>query len=1042
MDIVPWIVSPVWEKESTLLHSGSSVLSLWRLAQGLRATIKKCNDDWLEDRTTTFGGDGHSAMSLDGVKFSEGSLLLQALNGFVMVVTAEGYVFYASPTIQDYLGFHQSDVVHQSVFELIHTDDRAMFRRQLHFALNPTEFSSDQDGEGMQSSSDITSNIVTYDPQHIPPENSSFLERSFCCRFRCLLDNSSGFLALNFRGRLKYLHGQNKMAEDGTMAHPHLALFVIAMPIQAPSILEIRTKTLIFQTKHKLDFQPMGIDTRGKVVLGYTEMELCTRGSGYQFIHAADMMHCADNHIRMIKTGESGFTVFRLLTKAGIWVWVQANARLVYKGGRPDFIIARQRALTNEEGEEHLRQRKMQLPFHFATGEGVLYETTPTLDMADISGGDKAFMMRKMLDQKLLDPKSLLGSILQQDKSVYIQPPDSQVTLDSAFMDSHALVNVPSSSWQQGAPKSNCRIKEEANVIAMIDTLEQIITNGSLQDMDMNTMELKEWENTLLRMNIDDSDISDEFNDILNNDILTYVEEALFNGNGLGQSMSNSEPVNPLGSVPPNGFPANPLSNQNAFVGVPESLPVEELQNPVLPVNQSFSHQSALLSDPQNQVITDNPQASYLGMGGQSLQVAGNGVRGLQQLPHVGLQVPMGLQGPTQIQPTLQQMQPGGMFTQSVGLTEPISKNVLGQSNQISLNATLSGPCAQLQNQVRHKPPDAQTMFNPAKLNSFGHLPQKQMQTAAQAMARQVHPNTMALPFQSQQQAGLTAQQITFQQQSSVNKSNHIVSGQENGWVPSIPNSNFADNLLEACTPNVLAQRDLVLEPEPGACLQGHFSLQTQNNQRLQPWQQQQQQLPTTLPNSHQHPANCYSQIPEFKRNPLVGILPQNSQHCSTGYGPQKTPNEMYPPQVVLVDNTVPSTNSCMFESSSSTPVNGMQFNRVALATSLSSRENENLTHSQSQPQASCYFQRNSTEPIMGSSAIQQEALGIAPLSCKMAPGFSPESLMAPQQYLNYNGPTQMPTCLLEENGSLSIPSLTDGTTLFSEDNQTNCSDF
>lgn len=47
----------------------------------------------------------------------------------------------------------------------------------------------------------------------------------------------------------------------------------------------------------------------------------------------------------VIKTGESGMTVFRLLTKNGGWVWVQANARLVYKGGRPDFIIARQRAL-------------------------------------------------------------------------------------------------------------------------------------------------------------------------------------------------------------------------------------------------------------------------------------------------------------------------------------------------------------------------------------------------------------------------------------------------------------------------------------------------------------------------------------------------------------------------------------------------------------------------------------------------------------------------------------------------------------------------
>ncbi|TRY69768.1 hypothetical protein DNTS_021676, partial [Danionella cerebrum] len=495
------------------------------------ATIKKPGGNgWRNDRSGTFGGNGQTAASLDGVSFSEGDLLLQALNGFVMVVTGEGYVFYASPTIQDYLGFHQSDVVHQSVFELIHTDDRAMFRRQLHFALNPID---DGDGsEALQSSSDITRDMVNYNPQHIPPENSSFLERSFCCRFRCLLDNSSGFLALNFHGRLKYLHGQNKLADDGTLVHPQLALFVIATPLQPPSILEIRSKTLLFQTKHKMDFTPIGVDTRGKVVLGYTEIELCMRGSGYQFIHAADMMYCADNHIRMIKTGESGLTVFRLLTKAGIWIWVQANARLVYKGGRPDFIIARQRALTNDEGEEHLRQRKLQLPFNCTTGEGVLYEVGPTLDMNEIQNQSKG---QKISKPQSLDPNCLLGSMLKQDPSIYNQnnDPNSQFTLDKAFGDSHALLNVPGNTWQPLTPNPGSGIKEEAVVKDMIETLQDIIEAGNmcsnLQDLDVDRIEWKDWENTLHKVNYNNL----ELDELFTNDIFSYVEDVLFKENSI-----------------------------------------------------------------------------------------------------------------------------------------------------------------------------------------------------------------------------------------------------------------------------------------------------------------------------------------------------------------------------------------------------------------------------------------------------------------------------------------------------------------------------
>ncbi|NP_001417877.1 aryl hydrocarbon receptor 1a [Danio rerio] len=445
----------------------------------------------------------------------EGEFLLQAINGFLLVVTSSGIVFYVSSNIEDYLGFHQSDVIHQSVYELIHTEDRHEFQRQLHWALNPG-FTPDS-RQLVQASPDASR--TCYSPEQLSLENSTCLERNFICRLRCLLDSTSGFLAVNFQGRLKFLYGQNESTGDGKRIPPQLALFALACPLQPPSILEIRTKNLMFKTKYKLDFTPIACDTNWNFVLGYTEAELCNSGSGYQFIHAADMMYCAEGHMRMMRTGKTGLTVFRLLTKQNRWVWVQSNGKLVYKNGQPDCIITSHRVITAEEGEENLRNRAMMLPFNFTTGDAVLCAMNcPTSsDPASSDGNTQPKTTRTV------NPDSLLVSLLKQPKSIYLSPADERSVLVQS-LGNKDLDGIYSINSQESVSVSrSCPFKQESVFSSERDDSCEILNFMGSLGISLEDLKFLQHEDLFINMDLDShNDMAD-----LSDDILSHVQQSL-----------------------------------------------------------------------------------------------------------------------------------------------------------------------------------------------------------------------------------------------------------------------------------------------------------------------------------------------------------------------------------------------------------------------------------------------------------------------------------------------------------------------------------
>jgi len=232
----------------------------------------------------------------------------------------------------------------------------------------------------------------------------------------------------------------------------------------------------------------------------------------------------------------------------------------------------------DEEGGEHLRKRSVHLPFTFATGEALLYQSAyplpgfpgPFQSKGKTSKSKKTSCSRGGRSQKdAVDPSSLLGAMMRQDKAAYVSHPAAAPnhSFSSSFVDhleDMSLLGTGGDAWSTGAAPVSSRgdslkgelvdLQQEDPLLATLDSLsiksDESCSNNelfsALEGLGLNAedLELLLLDEKMVMVNTE-RDRTQSLNDCLGSDVLSYVHATLVNKYEGGQQLCPMPGVSP-----------------------------------------------------------------------------------------------------------------------------------------------------------------------------------------------------------------------------------------------------------------------------------------------------------------------------------------------------------------------------------------------------------------------------------------------------------------------------------------------------------------
>ncbi|XP_028408278.1 uncharacterized protein LOC114530879 [Dendronephthya gigantea] len=141
-------------------------------------------------------------------------LLLEALDGFIMIITTDGQLFYVSESVKDFLGYSQATLIHQSLYKFLHIDDHKTVRENLVWVEDcDTTTGNLEDDQADDKFDDVFA--------------SAKREKNFACRIKCTMSHGGGFYKMfQCRGRMREIHIKKREVDS-----VEYGLFAVISPI-------------------------------------------------------------------------------------------------------------------------------------------------------------------------------------------------------------------------------------------------------------------------------------------------------------------------------------------------------------------------------------------------------------------------------------------------------------------------------------------------------------------------------------------------------------------------------------------------------------------------------------------------------------------------------------------------------------------------------------------------------------------------------------------------------------------------------------------